>query len=94
MVGGEEWKTAFLMADGLLPRAGSQRGSGRATGGHREAGDSAVGIPFVPDGPSGTVDHHSLSRRRVELRLASLHHKLLTRSTSLFPVFFHTGGSR
>lgn len=65
------------MADVLLSHAGSQRGSRRSTGGHREAGDCAVGILFVPDGSAGTVDDHSFSQRRVELRLASLHHKLL-----------------
>lgn len=65
------------MADVLLSRAGSQRGSGRSAGGLGEAGDCAVGILFVPDGSSGTVDDRSFSQRRVELRLASLHQKLL-----------------
>lgn len=55
------------MTEVLLPRVGSQRASRRATGGHRESGDCAVGILFIPDGTCGTVDDRSDSQRRVEI---------------------------
>lgn len=80
-----------VMADALLSRAGSQRGSGRATGGQREPGDCAVGILSVPDGSSGTLDGHSFSPRKVELRLASLHEKPL-RPNLLFAILLFPPG--
>lgn len=64
---GREFKTPFVMADALLSRAGSQRGSRRSTGVHREHGDCAVGILFIPHGTFGTVDDHSFSQRTVEI---------------------------
>lgn len=55
------------MTDRLLLPAGSQRGSRRSTGGHRESGNCAVGIPFIPDGNYGNVDDRSDSQRSVEM---------------------------
>lgn len=63
---GRGLQAAIVMTEVLLPRVGSQRGSRRSTGGHRESGHCGVGILFIPDGTRGTVDDRSDSQRRAE----------------------------